>query len=255
MRAKTIKVVVGVALVAAVACASAYALKIEINKTVVSATAGISPRTLAAQADSPVSIESVTRVKTTDGSAPPTLKEIVFIFDKNGSVGTKGLPVCTMAKLAETTPAAAKRRCPGAIVGEGTGKAKVNMPGQPEGEISSPLTFFNAPPVGGMPSLIIHAYQTTPVAKTVLVPFAVERIHQGRYGFRVKIPVPEIAEGFGAPTLAEATIGKTWMRGGKTVGYANAHCTGGRLQVHGTIYFTDGSFFPGTLTSPCHVPG
>ena len=129
------------------------------------------------------------------------------------------------------------------------------MPGRPAIEISSPLTFFNAPPVGGRPSLIIHAYETIPSPKTVLVPTSIERVHQGRYGFRVKIQVPEIAEGFGSATLAKATIGKTWKVGGKTVGYTNAHCDGGRLQVHGTITFTDGSFFPGTLTSPCHVAG
>ncbi len=257
MRRKLIRVVVGVTLVAGVACASAYALKFEIGDSVISATAGISPRALPAHGDKPVTIDSVTRIKskTADGSPPLILKEIVFIFDENGSIDTKGLPVCTMAKLAETTPAVAKKRCPGAIVGEGTGKAEVDMPGHAGVEISSPLTFFNAPPVGGRPSLIVHAYETIPVAKAVLVPFSIERIHQARYGFRVRIPVPEIAEGFGAPTLAEATLGKTWKRGGKTVGYANAHCTGGRLQVHGTISFTDGSFFPGTLTSPCHVSG
>jgi hypothetical protein len=255
MRRKLIRVVVGVGLIAAMACASAYALKIEINKTTVSATATISPRALPAHANSPVSIDSVTRVKTSDGSPPPTLKEIVFIFDGNGSVDTKGLPVCTMAKLAETTTAVAKKRCAGAIVGEGIGRAEISMPGEAGVEISSPLTFFNAPPVGGMPSLIVHAYETIPVAKAVLVAFPIERIHQGRYSFRVKIPVPEIAAGFGAPTLAKATLGKTWTRGGKTVGYANAHCVGSRLQVHGTISFTDGSFFPGTLTSPCHVSG
>jgi hypothetical protein len=237
------------------ACASAYALKIEIDKTVVSATASIAPRALPAKANAPVTVSSVTRIKTTDGSAPPTLKEIVFIFDKNGAVDTKGLATCTEAKLAETTPDVARKRCAGAIVGEGVGRAEVNLPGKPAMEISSPLTFFNAPPVHGQPSLIAHAYETVPVPKTVLVPFSIERIHQGRYGFQVKIPVPPIAEGFGSATLAKATVGKTWKVGGKTIGYTSAHCAGGRLQVHGTITFTDGSFFPGTLTSPCHVAG
>jgi hypothetical protein len=129
----------------------------------------------------------------------------------------------------------------------------VNLPGKASIEISSPLTFFNAPPKGGKPSLIAHAYETVPVPKTVLVPFSIERIKHGRYGFRVAIEIPPIAEGFGVATLAEATIGKTWKRGGKTVGYANAHCQGGRLQIYGTISFSDGSLFPGTLVSPCHV--
>jgi hypothetical protein len=246
-------VVVGLA--GLLACASAYPLTSEIDKTVVSATASISPRALPSHGNVPVNVGSVTRIKSTDGSQPPTLKQIVFVFDKNGSVDTKGLPVCTMAKLAGTTPEAARKRCAGAIVGEGVGKAEVRLPGMAPVEMTTPLTFFNAPPKGGRPSLIAHAYETIPAAKTLLVPFSIERIHQGRYGFRVTIQLPEIAGGYGAATLAKATVGTTWKRGGKTVGYTNAHCEGGRLQVHGTLSFTDGSFFPGTLTSPCHVHG
>jgi hypothetical protein len=253
MRRTLLRAVAVVAAIALVTSAAAYGLKIEIDKTVISATASISPRALPTHGNAPVNVGSVTRIKTTDGSPPPTLRELVFVFDKHGSIDTRGLPVCTMAKLADTTPQEARKRCAGAIVGEGVGRAEVDYPGKAPIEIGSPLTFFNAPPVSGRPGLIVHAYQTMPVPKTVLVPFSVERIHQGRYGFRVKIPVPAIAEGFGAPTLAKATVEATWKRAGKTVSYANAHCDGGRLQVHGTITFADDSFFPGTLTSPCHA--
>jgi hypothetical protein len=249
------KAVLALGLVGLVAAGVAQALKIEIGNTVVSATATIQPRALPAKGNAPVSVASVTRIGTTDGSTPPTLKELVFQFDGHGAVDTKGLPVCTLAKLTETTPQEARKRCAGAIVGEGTGKAVVTLPGKAPQRISSPLTLFNAPPQGGRPALIAHAYETLPTPKAVLVPFTIEKVHNGRYGFEVKIPVPPIAEGFGAATLAEATIGKTWKRGGKKVGYVSAHCSGGRLQVHGTISFTDGSFFPGTLTSPCHLAG
>jgi len=255
MRRTLLRAIAVVGLAGLLACASAYALKIEIDKTVVSATASIFPRALPSQGNAPVDVSSVTRIKTTDGSQPPTLKQIVFVFDKNGTVDTKGLPVCTTAKLAGTTPAVARKRCAGAIVGEGIGKADVRLPRMAPITMTTPLTFFNAPPEAGRPSLIAHAYETVPVPKTLLVPFSIERVHHGRYGFRVTIQLPEIAEGYGAATLAKASIGTTWKRGGKTVGYTNAHCEGGRLQVHGTLSFTDGSFFPGTLTSPCHVLG
>jgi hypothetical protein len=238
-----------------IACATAFALKIEIERTVVSATASVEPRALPAKGNAPVSVESVTRIKTTDGTPVPTLSELTFIFDENGSVNTKGLPVCTMAKLANTTPAAARKRCAGSIVGEGMGEAEVNLPDQAPTQISSPLTFFNAPPTGGKPTLIAHGYTKIPTPQTVLVPIVIERIKQGRYGFRVNIAIPEIAGGYGSATLAQATIGKTWKSGGKTVGFTNAHCVAGRLQVHGMIKFTNGSFFPGTLVSPCHVAG
>ena len=238
-----------------VGVASAYALKIEINGITVSATATVAPRELPAKGGVPVEVESVTRVKATDGSTPSPLSQLNFKFDRHGYVDTKGLPVCTSAKLAGTTPPVARKRCAGAIVGEGVGRALVSLPGVPPTEISSPLTFFNAPPQGGKPSLIIHAYETIPEPQTVLVPTTVERIHEGRYGYQVQIDLPPIAGGFGAATLAKATIGATWKRGGKTVGYTNAYCSGGRLQVYGKLRLEDGSLFPGTLTSPCHVSG
>ncbi len=94
-----------------------------------------------------------------------------------------------------------------------------------------------------------------PSPKTLLVPIVIERIKHGRYGFRADVELPEIAAGYGAPTLAKATVGATFKRGGKRVGYLNAHCEGGRLQIHGSLSFSDGDFFPATLTSPCHSPG
>lgn len=253
MRRALPKAVVVAGLIGLLTCAGALALKIEIGKTTVSATADISPRALPTRGLAPVTVSSVTRIKTSDGSQPAPLREMAFSFDKHGSIDTKGLPVCTEAKLAGTTTAVARKRCAGAIVGKGLGKAEVRLPGQAPTQIASPLTFFNAPPEGGRPTLIAHAYETLPEPKALLVPFSVERTHKGRYGYKVTIEMPEIAGGYGAATLAEATIGKTWKRGGRTVGYANAFCSGGRLQVEGTLTFVNGDFFPGTLTSPCHA--
>lgn len=253
MRRPLPKAVLALGAITLFLCASAYGITIEIGRMVVSATADISPRALPAKGGVPVDVGSTTRIKTNDGTQPPALKKMVFLFDKHGFVNTKGLPTCTLAKLADTTPAQARKRCPGAIVGEGVGKADVRLPGLAPISINTPLTFFNAPAEGGKPSLIAHGYETVPAPKTLLAPFSIERINQGRYGFRVQIEMPEIAGGYGAATLAQATIGKTWKRGGKTVGFTNAYCAGGRLQVYGTLSFTDGSFFPGTLTSPCHT--
>lgn len=241
-------------LVASGACATAYALTAEVGSVWVSATATLQPRELPRRADAPVSLTSVTRVGTRDGSTPPTLRTLLFLLDKNGSVDTKGLPTCTTAKLEGTTPAEARKRCAGALVGKGTAKVLVTMPGKAPFEVTSPLSFFNGPPAGGRPTLIAHGYETVPAAKTLLVPITIERVAKGRYGFRAEVEMPELAGGYGAAILAEATIGAVRKRGGKKVGYINAHCSGGRLQVAGSARFTNGDFFPVTLTSPCHLP-
>lgn len=238
-----------------IAAASAYAIKGEIGNTMVSSTATMLPRELPAKGGAPITLSSVTRIRNKDGSAPQKLSKIDFMVDKHGYVEAKGVPVCTVAKLEGTTPAEARKRCAGALVGSGKVEALVNLPGQPQQKISSPVSFFNGPKAGGQPSLIGHAYETVPAKKTLLVPIAVEKVSNGRYGFHIEVALPEIADGYGAPTLAEATVGRTWNRGGRKVGYLNAHCSGGRLQVKGKLYFENGDLFPALLTSPCHVPG
>ena len=235
--------------------ASAYAIEAEIGNTVVSATAALTPRALPAHGGAPVTVKSSVRIGTVDHTQPPALKTIAFLFDKHGFIDTKGVPVCTMAKLAGTTPTQARQRCAGALVGTGTGKARVQMPGQAPVTISSPLSFFNAPPEGGNPTLIAHAYETVPSAQTLLVPIEIKRVKGPRYGFKVEIQMPAIAEGFGAATLAEAAVGRTFKRAGKKVGYLNARCAGGRLQVNGALRFANGDYFPATLVSACHTPG
>jgi len=241
-------------LLVALACATAYAITAEVGPVWVSATVTMQPRELPRRGNAPISLSTVTRVGTHDGSTPPTLKTLAFLFDKNGTVNTKGLPVCTAAKLEGTTPAQARKKCAGALVGEGKGKARVTLPGKAPFTISTPLSLFNAPPDGGRPTLIAHAYETVPVRQALLVPITIERVSKGRYGFQVRVEMPEVAGGYGAPILAEATINATRKLGGKEVGYINAHCVGGRLQVYGTARFTNGDFFPVTLTSPCHFP-
>jgi hypothetical protein len=255
MRRALPKAAAAAATIGLLACGSAYALKAEIGNTVISATANVLPRALPEKSNAPAQLTSVTRVGTKDGSVPPALTTLSFELDKHGSIETKGVPVCTAAKLADTTPAEARKRCAGALVGKGTGKARVALPGQASVTITSPLSFFNAPPTGGKPTLIAHGYETLPVAKTVLVPIVVERVAHGRYGYRVQIEMPEIAGGYGAATLAQATLGRTFKRGGKQFGYVNARCEGGRLQVQGVSRFSNGDFFPATLSSACHAAG
>jgi hypothetical protein len=242
------------AVLAVAGCATAYALTFELGPLFVSATATMQPRELPKRGNAPISLNTVTRVGTRDGSTPPTLKSIDFLVDKNGVVNAAEFPVCPPAKLEGTTPSQARKVCATALVGKGTGKALVTMPGQAPFKITSPLSFFNGPRQGGKPTLIAHAYETVPTAKTLLVPIVIERVAKGRYGFHALVELPEVAGGFGAPILAEATIGAVRKRHGKEIGYISAHCSGGRLQVDGTLRFTNGDRIPATLTSPCHFP-
>lgn len=248
------KAAVLAAALALAACATAYAISGTIGPLFVSTTATMQPRELPRKGNAPITLTSVTRVGMKNGATPPTLKSIDFLIDKNGTVNSRAFPTCTLAKLEGTTPARARKVCAGALVGRGTGTALVTMPDKAPFKITSKVSFFNAPPSRGRPTLIAHAYETVPAPQALLVPVVIERVSKGRYGFHAQVEMPEIAGGYGAPILAEATVGATRKKDGKKVGFINAHCSGGRLQVEGNLSFTNGDFFPATLTSPCHLP-
>lgn len=239
--------VLGTLLVAA----AAHALRLDMGRTVIFATAEVSPSKLPEKGNVPIELTSIVKVRNRDGSLPPRLQKLVLQFDRNGYIDAKGIPVCTEARLRGKTPKAARAACRKSIVGTGTGKAVVTLPGQAPIEVSSPLTLFNGPKVGGMPSLIAHAYERVPVANALVVPIRIERIHSGRYGYRTQIEMPEIAGGYGAATLSETTVSAIRKRGGRSVGFANAHCSGGRVQVYGTLSFADGGFANGTIAQGC----
>jgi hypothetical protein len=243
-----------VAVVATVlACAAvAAAITTQVGNLKVSATAEFTPRAFPEHGTVPAGFSSIVRIKTLNGDLPPALKTLIFEFDKHGKLNFKGVPTCTAAKLEGTTPGEARKRCAGALLGTGTGKARVEMPGKAPFTISSPISIFNAPPEGGRPAMIAHAYETVPTPQALLVPFSIEKVSHGRYGYRTEIELPEIAGGDGAAILAEAKFGRTYKRHGQKVGYAEAECVGGRLQVYGKLIFADGSLLQSLLTSPCH---
>jgi hypothetical protein len=238
----------------ALACAAvAAAITTQVGNLKVSATAEFTPRAFPEHGTVPAGFGSILRIKTLNGDQPPALKTLIFEFDKHGKLNFKGVPTCTAAKLEGTTPGEARERCAGALLGTGTGKARVEMPGKAPFTISSPISIFNAPPQGGRPTMIAHAYETVPTPQALLVPFSIEKVSHGRYGYRTEIELPEIAGGDGAAILAEAKFGRTYKRHGQKVGYAEAECVGGRLQVYGKLIFADGSLLQSLLTSPCHT--
>ncbi len=254
MRRRTATALALAVIAGLLACAAAaLAVTSQLGDLKLSATAEFQPRAFPEHGTLPATFGSIVRIKTVDGDQPPALKSLVFEFDKHGKLNFKGVPTCTVAKLEGTTPAEARKHCAGALLGTGTGKARVEIHGMAPFTISSPISIFNAPPEGGRPALIAHAYETVPSPQALLVPFTVEKISHGRYGYRTEIQLPPIAGGAGAATLSEVTFGRTYKRHGHKVGYAEAECVGGRLQVYGRVTFAEGSHLQSLLTSPCHT--
>jgi hypothetical protein len=230
---------------------TALGLRLEAANIVVTTDGGFSPTTLPRHEFAPIKLHGYGRIGTVDGTEPPILEQIILWFDKNGSVETRGLPVCTAGKLAATDTKTARKLCAGSIVGTGFGEAVVKFPEQPPIKASSPITIFNGPKKHGNPTVLAHAHLIVPAPSTFVVPIEIQRVHDGRYGFKTVAKIPKIANGAGIPIYGRLTIGREWKYKGKTLSYVNASCPDGRLQAKGQFVFKDGTRLQGTLLKPC----
>jgi hypothetical protein len=242
--------VLGIALLLVVA-GSAVAIKLEAANLVITTDGGFTPTTLPKKGFAPIKLHGYGNIATKDGTPPPILETVTIWFDKHGEVETRGLPKCTPGKLKATTTAQARKLCPGSIVGKGFGKAVVIFPEQGPIPASSPITLFNAAPKNGNPVLLAHAHLTVPGPTTFVVPIEIQKVHKGRYGFKVEAKIPKIAGGAGIPLYARMTVGREWTYKGKKLSFANAGCPDGRLQAKIKADFKDGTVLQGSLFKTC----
>lgn len=255
MRKTLLRALIGIAAVALIGAGTAQAIKLRIGNIVIVANGGFTPTTLPKHENAPIKLYGSAKFSTVDGTRPSPLRQLVIEFDKHGAVETRGLPKCTEAKLVATTTAAARRNCRGSIVGTGFGTAIVELPEQRGIKASSPLTLFNGPKVHGNPSVLGHAHLDYPAPTTYVILIEIEKISNGRYGFRTVADFPRIANDYGSPLSGRLTIGREWNYKGERLSYANAHCADGRLQARAEFSFKDGSFVQGTVFRPCKVRG
>ncbi|HEX6753482.1 MAG TPA: hypothetical protein VF093_07870 [Solirubrobacterales bacterium] len=246
-------VAVGVTLFALAGTADAIKVHLRLGDLLITGEGGVTPTRLPKDRDAPITIYGGGTISTVSGAYPPVIKDINFEFDKHGSVVTTGLPVCTSAKLQATTVAAARKNCPGAIVGKGFGRGVVVFPEQPAIPVSSPITLFNGPKKGGNDTVFAHFYTTVPAPVAFVIPIVIQKISKGVYGYRTEARIPPIAGGNGIPLSGHLTIGKKWTYKGKRYSYVNARCATGRLQARGEFGFRDGTLLKGTFFQPCQV--
>lgn len=239
----------------ALACAgTAGATRMTAGNLVIDFGFGSAPRVLPGTHDAPIKFWGHADIRTKDGSAPPPVQRVMVEFDKFGHLETRGLAKCTKARLVATTPAKARKLCPGAIVGSGFGKAVVNFPEQAPIVAGSPVTFFNGPTIDGDPSVIIHAHLDVPAPTTYLIPVRIETIHKGVYGYRTEAKIPPIAGGYGSPTDFRFKAGRDWRFHGLELSYVNARCPNSRLlRARIEAKFEDDTTLFGSFLDSCQI--
>lgn len=252
-RAWWMKALVAVAMVTALAAATASAITLRAGNLIAQGDGGFAPKALPRDHDAPIKLFGHGRIHTVDGTRPSPLRQAVIELDKHGHAETRGLEKCSKGKLVATTTKQARAACPGAVVGTGYGTAVIELPEQKPIEVSSALTIFNAPEKHGNPTGIGHAHLDFPAPTTYLVEAELESVNHGRYGYRVQVDFPKIVNDYGSAIYGRLKIDKKWIYKGMRLSVANARCADGRLQARIELTFKDGTFLQGSAFKLCTI--
>lgn len=250
--AKTLRLMVALAAVAALLGGVASAAVVKVGDLVLRADGGFTPQKLPRKAFAPIDFRGHADLSTRSGAMPPMLQRAVIDFDRDGRLSTAGLASCSADRVAEASPEAARRTCRAAIVGKGRIGALVSVAGQPAVAVESPLTLFNGPRQGGEATVVAHAQITSPILQTFAIVIPVER-RPGRFRWRATLDVPPIAPGLGAGALThvDARIGRRYTFKGVRRSYVSARCGDNILETHGRFAFADGTIVAGTVMKGC----
>lgn len=233
-----------------VLASGANAALVRVGNLVLTADGGFTPSKLPRHRYAPIDFRGFANLRSTDGSVPAPLQQAVIDFDHDGRLAIAGLPVCDPTLLEGTTPAEARSRCGGAIVGSGHVDALIAREGAPPIEASSSLSLFNGPRVEGRPTVIAHARTTVPAVQTFVVTIPIER-RRGDYRYRATIEVPPILEGLGSLIHVDATVGRRYSFHGQRRSYTAARCSDGIFRTHGRFTFANGTIIDGSIEKPC----
>jgi hypothetical protein len=214
-----------------------------------------SPTKLPKNKLAPITLNLSGKIETLDHTHPPAIQEVIVETDKNGAINAKGLPVCTSGKLQAQTTAKARAICGPAIVGEGTTSVEVEFPESNPFVAKSELLVFNGGVSGGKTKVFVHAYLSSPVSASVVVPVTVTKIHHGRYGLKTVAKIPKIAGGYGSPLSFSLKVGRKFTYKGKQQSYLLAKCPDGHLQAKGVGIFSGNLRLAGSLVRSCTPKG
>ena len=242
------------AVTAAALVATASGTTITAGNLVIVADGGVSPKALPKNKLAPITLNVQGSIKTTDGTHVPALKTLSLLFDKHGTVDTKGFPTCKIGQITNTLTPVALKTCKDALVGTGKVTAEVQFPDSNPVPAKGTLLVFNGPPQGGDPVFIQHAYVSSPVAATVITVAKVTDVH-GKYGKATTITIPPLAGGYGSLTSFTATLHKIFTYKGKQHSIFLAECANGHFFAHGDFSFVNGTELHGDVVKACTPKG
>jgi len=240
-------------LLAATALAgTAAAALVEVDDVVLHADGGFTPQSLPRRQFAPIDFSGRLDISAKGGGKPSPLRQALIDFDRDGRLSVAGLPVCAPESITAVGPSEARAICSGALVGSGTVEALVTLPNGETVPASSPLSIFNGPRLGSLPTAVLHArLDAAGMSETYAIVVPIEK-RRGGFRYRARLDIPPIAGGAGAITHVDVKIGRRYRSGGKARSYASARCSDSILQTHGRFSFESGTIVDGLVEKFCH---
>jgi len=230
---------------------------VKAGNLVVTFNGGVTPKALPKKTLAPIALNVSGTIATADGTHPPALTEAIVDTDKNGTVDTRGVPVCKQGELEARTTAEAEKACKPAIVGSGTTDVELQFPESKPVPIKSKLLAVNGGTKGGKTTIYIHAFLSSPVSAALVTTVKVAKVKNGRYGIRSVATVPKIANGDGSVTAFSLAFQKRlFAYKGKKHGYLLAKCADGHFDAQVEAKFVNGAKVgPGKIVRACTPKG
>jgi hypothetical protein len=239
-----------VILIAALALAGALgAAGIAIADTAVSGEGGITPSKLPKNKLAPVALTVI--IETTNDNAngvPDPLTHVLLNFDDDGTIATKGLPICKK-NINNTTTQQALQMCGRAKVGGGEAIVRIPTGDTTHAEYPAVITAFNGPKKNGNPTILLHS-RADDLGVTLVVVGTIKNSNAGGdYGKALDVPIPPLPANAQLARF-ETTVKKTWKYRGRKMSYVSASChdRNHSLDVLGRAELGGGATSPQTAT-------
>lgn len=182
----------------------------------------LTPKALPREEAAPVRVAVDAKIRSTDGGAPPQLRQIAIEINRYGHFNPRGLPICRLREIEPSTTANALAACRRSLVGEGRFSAKIRLAQQAPFPSGGKVLAFNGT-LHGRPAILAHVYGTDPIPTSFTLPFAIEPA-KGTFGTVLRASLPEVTGNAGYVTGLSLSLGRNFSFRGKRRSYLSASC-------------------------------
>ena len=183
----------------------------------------LSPRRLPRAGVAPVSVSVSGAITTTDKTPPPQLQVLTIDINRHGRFDSQGMPVCRIGQIQPASDEVALSECRSSLVGSGSFKGTIALPGPTIYPLEGRLLLFNGRQ-HGHPVLLGHVFSDKPFFTSFVIVFTIAKKPHGTYGTVLKANVGEALGSKKSLTALEMTLGRRFSYKGQRRSYISAGC-------------------------------